>query len=272
MSTQLIKEQKIEATRESETIIDKLEAADYVYTPEYVFLDMIVSVSKGLLTMAGTKILNELNENTVNMERIREEMAKIVRDANIQNTVKETEGKIYGTLEYINITYANRKKQTTDKRELYNMLNQHVLVDLYKYCSILSNDEYKKKGISTYVVGVNVLFSVLQEMALQDPDVSDYKKSSHFKDLIDYIDKCAPFLNNLKDEILGERMSHVHSIVRFLSGGVYYFYYNDSFDHYLCPYRTLGMVQWDRDKRIETLLNEVSWIDKVVTNWIELMH
>jgi hypothetical protein len=176
--------------------------------------ELVKTVIVELIKYAASEALDSIDDDKIDMEHMRTDLAQIVKDANVAQTVYEQEGIINAQLKYMKINYEDAKQTGSSKEELYNLLTDTVgpFPKLIDACNILSTDDTKRKGILTYISGATILFSVLQEMSKQDPSVVNLIDNRHVLDLAKYTCDSIKYVSDLVELIRSERLAFVSEI------------------------------------------------------------
>ncbi|MDA2046966.1 hypothetical protein PDM87_02570 [Bacillus cereus] len=271
------------------TVPQKLNVKDTVVDDAIkAVLFLVKAMASGGLSNIGSRMINQLiGGNSIDLKQLEKDISQIVRDANVDQTVNEQDGVINGTINDFNTYYKKRRDSGASKNELYDWLVERenaINISL----GILREKMFQEKGISTYIVGANIMICILQEMALQDPIVTDYHKSSNYKLLSEDINDFIDYITGLKSLILSKRIAQVSGIRTYkkcssAGGGdvvcdIEYYYkdeYNNSFygdfyddnKHHIKGY---DEATKSRNQLIQSLTEQMNWVDDVLNHWKEL--
>ncbi|WP_272514528.1 hypothetical protein [Bacillus cereus] len=270
------------------TVPQKSNVKDIVvdYAIEAV-LFLVKAMASGGLSNIGSRMINQLIEgNSIDLKQLEKDISQIVRDANVDQTVNEQDGVINGTINDFNTYYKKRRDSGASKKELYDWLIEResaINISL----GILREKMFQEKGISTYIVGANIMICILQEMALQDPIATDYHQSSNYKVLSEEINDFIDYITELKSLILSKRIAQVSGIRKYnkcSSAGGYpvcdtEYYYNDDYNHsYYGDFydddkhhiKGYDEATKSRNQLIQSLTEQMNWVDDVLNHWKEL--
>lgn len=250
-------------------------------------LFLVKSLASGGMSNIGSRMINQLmGDNSIDLKELEKNIAQIVRDANAEQTVAEQDGIINGIIYDFNTYYKNRRDSGARKEELYHWLVERE--NKINIClGILREEMFKEKGLSTYIVGANIMICALQEMALQDPNVTDYHQSSNYKVLSEDINDYINYMTELKKLVLNNRIKQVGGVKQYkkcsTAGGYpvcdIIYYYRDNFDnsyhgdfyddskHHISGYDEANK---SRNQLIQKLTDDIKWVDEVINKWREL--
>lgn len=142
----------------------------------------------------------------IDFDQLLSDFSNIVKNANADQTVAEQDGKINGIINYLNGYYYNRKSSSALKKELYDfLLTQQSPLNMS--IGILEEQDFKEKGLASFISAAQVDFSIYQELALQDYTVTDPFISSNIVSLKKQIDIYTDFANGVIKQIIEERVS-----------------------------------------------------------------
>lgn len=267
------------------TIENPLLVKDIIFDVAISALKWLASnLASGGVGNIGSRMLNQLiGDNSIDPQQLEEDLAKIVRDANTEQTVNEQGGLIQGIVNNFNTYYTSRRNSGASKEELYNWLTTQETT-LTQSLGVLSQAQFKEKGLSNYIAGANILICVLQEMALQDPLVTNPQESSNVSVLVDDIKFYITYISDCKSQILKDRIALITGISKYnvcsSAGGqpvcTKAYCYTDNFDgsHHGDFYddsksKTSGYdeAKKDRDNLIQNLADQMSWCNDVVNSF-----
>lgn len=281
---------------------DTWETIDYPTTPplqacllgpETLIFDLLINFAKALASKvgseAGAKIIETLfGSNTIDMDTLVSSIKDIVHCENVKQTIVQNSGLINSVINEVSIYYPNRKKVDT-KDELYKwLLSKNGTLN--NALATLQEDYCKESAIYAFIAGANTLFSVYQEMILQDSKVMDYRQSKDVDTLKAYIGKYICYLQNLKNTILTKRINNLSKVIKkevrsYVPPGdvivTYHYEYTDhftnqTFDNFYDDDKKKvdgnKEANADRDARISSLRSEMDWVDKVINEWKVLLE
>lgn len=185
--------------------------APYVGVGESVVVTLLMELAKGLAGQIGKGIGAQLlsaifpQGNQIDYKTLLDDLAQIVKEANTEQTVNEQGGKINGIVNDINSYYLERKRKAP-KDELYNfLLGRHS--SIYESLGILRQAEFMKKGIATFVSGAEIDFTLYQEMAIEDPQVSDPLQSSNIDSLKKVVNDYVAYVPKTVRDIINDNVN-----------------------------------------------------------------
>lgn len=108
-----------------------------------------------------------------------QKIAKMVHQEIVANQIDIINGKINGTKGFMCNTYSVRKKSGAPKSELFQMVRPYVDEFYYNVTYTLQTSNYRKPGLSVFLLGASMHLSLLQEQALVDPSAPEPRKSSY---------------------------------------------------------------------------------------------
>jgi hypothetical protein len=249
---------------------------------------LLIKFAEGIARSLGSKLIEEIFGNCSNIDtkQLCQELAIIVKDANAEQTVQEQSGKIESVQHSIKIFYKNKKDIYPDDRVALTQLLLEQRNSLMKAVNILQQDSFKRKGISVFVVGANVMLSILQEMAFVDPQQKDYKKSEHYKSFRDILDGYIIYLRDIRKLITDERLAKVTEVgckkeCIGVHGDTYCSYHCRYKDEFLSkgydftddspknknPKPARQKADESRNALVAQLRKELNWMDEIVADW-----
>ena len=206
--------------------------------------DIAKSLATGLVSgitgKIGVLIFNEIFPPGIPsyFEEVYKEIEIIINKELTQNTIDEINGQINGLKDWVAITYTNAKESGMSKEKLTALLQPREPQIAIQVVGVLMEDRYAEPGITVFMIGAGMHLSILQELALIDPDASSPTESHYAKSVQDYAGtKYAPHAKLTTENILKTRENKIHgkrktNIPRV--GGVYYdhFWFEDSLTGY----------------------------------------
>ena len=101
------------------------------------------------------------------------EIEKIVNQELKQNTIDEVNGRMYGLIDWVKITYTNAKNsQKLSNQKLTDMLMPQESLIVVDLIGVLKNNAFAKTGICTFMIVAGMHLAILQELAFVDPNTS----------------------------------------------------------------------------------------------------
>ncbi|WDV34202.1 hypothetical protein OIM90_32235 [Streptomyces sp. AD16] len=150
--------------------------------------ELLLSVAKGLIGAVagqiGSDLLNAIfpGSQGIDVKKMLDDFSAIVAEANNVQTVSEQAGHVNGVLINNSEYYIPRKSKGTPKRELYEtLLTYHnTLTSAIGTLQTKSTGvDYTKTGLPVCVLAISTHLATYQEMAFQDPNVSDPQESTN---------------------------------------------------------------------------------------------
>ncbi|MBV9210241.1 MAG: hypothetical protein JOZ52_06410 [Acidobacteria bacterium] len=184
-------------------------------------------VAESLLDDLGAEIFDQLFPFGENLdsafEKLLQEIQQLIAIEAISNDILLIEGLLKGVCQQLSIDYVNLKNSSsTTKAELVsylqtlrNSLEEGVTGPLQ---TIIQNGGTNSKSnaqqsLQVFLTGGSTLFSILQEMAHQDPTVSAPINSQYVADLKSYAETFAPIATTLLADIKAARLAAISGIV-----------------------------------------------------------
>jgi hypothetical protein len=237
----------------------------------------LVGLLPGAYGKIGVTLLNILipSGGGLNYNQLLDNVSTIIADANRRQTISTQGGILNGVVSYINGNYIpQRDAKRSSKGELFNLLNPQ-LADIYKVIGVLKQEEFEKGGISTFISAVTHKYLIYQEMAVQDPDVTNPKDSSKATSIrhdakedamhvLSVLDK----LQKEFDDYLNDWINHISRVrIRITDCPKNEYYFHDSHSNYRSPYFEQSGCKDDPRARAEKARN--SYISSVRKQYSE---
>jgi hypothetical protein len=176
---------------------------------------LLIKVAEGILGAIGEKIGSELltaifpDQKPIDYNQMLKDFSVIVYGANLDQTISEQAGITNGVLTDNGEYYIPRKKAKAPKSELYSqLLNYHnkltSVIGTMQYKD--NNIDYTKKGLPVCVLAVDTQLAIYQELALQDPNVTDPQQSSNVEVIRLNAQKYAEYLESKVNEIVADNV------------------------------------------------------------------
>jgi len=241
----------------------------------------------------GATLLNIIipSGGGIDYNQLLNDISTIIADANRRQTISTQGGILNGVIDYINGNYIpQREAKRSSKTDLFNLLNPQ-LADVYKVICVLKQDEFKKGGISTFISAVTHKYLLYQEMAVQDPDVTNPNDSSKATSIRHDANKDSEHalnvLNELQEEFdkyLNDWINQISPIlIRLTDCPKNEYYFHDSHTGYRSPYfeqfgckdnpkaRTeqarRDYISSVRQKYSKDHQDQLPWMKEVASNW-----
>ena len=196
----------------------------------------------------GATLLNLLfpgGKGGIDWPEVFKRFSQIVLDADVEMTIKTQDGDLNGVLADIN-DYMNTKMEKT-KAERAKRLS-HLFYnanDIVGVLGVLVKGQFAQKGLATFMHAAGVELAILQEMAQQDPHVSDPSQSGHVTTIAQnaraYAKAATSTLNAVLDGLATQREQQVSGVLYYhhcdlIARGVVnctsYYYFNDPAANY----------------------------------------
>ncbi len=239
---------------------------------------MLVELATDMLNFGiddlGAKLLTLIfgDEEEIQFKELQKVFAQIVKDANIEQTVNEQGGKINAVL----LDMLEFYKNVSDKADYIN----DRLADLNASVEILWKEEFRKKGLPTYLGGQELSFAILHEQ---------YKVTGKETIKQTIIDRAKRISENVIDEhkvLLKERLDQVTEVepwpVPEHNRARYYFEDKFTGDSYseetkICFNEkdedvVIAKITKIRDELISKLTKDMDWIKDVSEKLNELQQ
>lgn len=207
------------------------------------------------------------------------EIENIVEEALTEETIAELNGVILGTEQWVSNTYT-ALKQGNYKPEILTEKLEPVEEDFSRnVMGVLQEDRFAKPGICAFLIGGGMHLSILQELALVDPNVTDPEKSSYCQAVKNWAKTYGDFVYRTVDDIMKTRLDMIEL---FTSN-----YQTDIFTHVLSAwwkdsYDDTQSKQWnyvisslgnsgDEDYRKHAEADMEKHVSAVRKDWLERM-
>lgn len=179
--------------------------------------DIAKSLATGLLKGIGGKvgalIFNKIFPPGIPsyFNGVYKQIEKIVNKELTENTIDEINGQISGLKNWVSITYTNAKESEMSKEKLTKLLQPREPQIAIQLVGVLMEDRYAEPGITVFMIGAGMHLTILQELALIDPDASSPTKSYYAKSVQDYAAKYAPHAKTTTKNILKTRENKIQA-------------------------------------------------------------
>lgn len=206
--------------------------------------DIAKSLATGLLSGIGGRIgvliFNEIFPPGIPsyFDEVYKQIERIVNKELTQNTIDDINGQINGLKDWVAITYTNAKESGMSKEKLTKLLQPREPQIAIQLVGVLMENRYAEPGISVFMIGAGMHLSILQELALIDPDASSPTESHYAKSVQDYAKtKYAPHAKLTTENILKTRENKIQAKHEtYTLPGVFQNFY--SFEDSLTGYRS----------------------------------
>ncbi|MBK8184463.1 MAG: hypothetical protein IPK63_16960 [Candidatus Competibacteraceae bacterium] len=266
------------------------------------------NIAKGLVwalpppwSAIGATLLNLLfpdSSDGIDWTTVFQQFSQIVLDADTETTVDTQDGLLNGVLadinDYVNTKIGQTKTALTIQLEGYLNTTNGIV-------GVLENSQFAQKGLATFVHAAGIELAILQEMAQQDPAVSDPLQSGHVTTIAQNAAAYATFATNTLNAVLdglatqrGQQVSGVlhgrHCIYagHGISDCTTYYYFNDPTANYTsAQYYSAGKhddpaarCQTDRNNYASQVgaqnrvqkSTEAQWIWNTISWWQKLVN
>ena len=174
--------------------------------------DLALALLKGIAGEIGVKIFDSIFPQSGvpdYFDDVYKEIAKIVKEEIEQNTIDEINGEINGIQTWVRNIYTPRKDSGASKQELFDMIQKDEYDIAVHMVSVLQEPAYAEPGLGVFVIGAGMHLTLLQELALVDPNTSDPNKSSFAVSVQLYAEQYAAFADATYDPIEKKRTDDV---------------------------------------------------------------
>ena len=189
--------------------------APEIQVPGFVS-DIAKSLATGLLSgiagQIGALIFNAVFPPGIPsyFGEVYKQIEKIVNKELTQNTIDEINGQINGMKDWVAITYTNAKESGLSKDKLTNILQPREPQIAIQLVGVLMEQRYAQPGITVFMIGAGMHLSVLQELALIDPDAASPIESHYAKSVQQYAKEYAGHAKPTTENILRTRADTIH--------------------------------------------------------------
>lgn len=136
---------------------------------------------------------------------------EIVKKELTQNTIGEINGQINGMKDWVAITYTNAKKSGLSKEKLTQLLQpKESMITIY-LVAVLMEKRYAETGLTVFMIGAGMHLSILQELALIDPNAASPTESHYAKSLQQYGKRYADHAKPTMENILQARADKIQT-------------------------------------------------------------
>lgn len=179
--------------------------------------DLALSFAKGLLSGIGGKVGAQLFDAIIPsgppsyFDQVYKEIDKLMKSNLDQNTVDTMDGEMNGLRTWVTNSYEAFKSSGYTKQQLHDQLDPKVSNLSVNVLGVLSQKSFAEPGLRVFMVAAGFHLSLLQELALQDPNESDPKKSAYAKQVVNYAKTYAGHVTKTYDDIVKKRKSFIHT-------------------------------------------------------------
>ncbi|XP_033095692.1 uncharacterized protein LOC117100209 [Anneissia japonica] len=175
---------------------------------ELIALDIGMALLKGITGKIGTKMFDSVFPDSKvpsYFDKVYKQIAEIVKKEIKPDTINEINGQIKGIRSYVCNVYAPRKESGASKQELFDMIKDNAYDIAVHMVAVLQEDAYAEPGLGVFVIGAGMHLTLLQELALVDPNVSDPTESSYAVSVQKYAKEYVAFVDRTYDSIVKKR-------------------------------------------------------------------
>jgi len=157
--------------------------------------------------------------------------ARIVSKAISQDQVDLINGQIHGVVTWVQKVYMPRKETgKSTKTELLSLLQTSEYDTAVKMVAVLQEPRYAEIGLGAFVIGAGIHLTLLQEMALVDPNADKPIDSSYAASVKDYARSYAKFAKETYDSIWEKRCKMIGGVrVRKNNIGIWIYSWHDGY-------------------------------------------
>lgn len=180
---------------------------------------ILAAIAKGLLSALASKIFSSIfagHSADYYFKEMLKDIKKMLHISLVANDITTIKGKVDGVISQMTINYPNMKASGASKAKLVAYLsNVESTIDLDIMGPLTAlTDETQAKGnaqqsLLVYAVSAGMHFAVLQEMAKEDPTVTDPTKSQYAKDIQQYAKKYVTRATKLLANIKKSRLAAI---------------------------------------------------------------
>ena len=198
------------------------------------FGEVSLEMAKGLLGLApppidgiGAAIISSLWPSAEDAEEswyvMLHEIEGLIQRKVAEDSIQLAASKVQGIVNYLNTEYLTLKESlgTNSNSELKRILFN----SLEYYCNIMSLDvislimhtfendkNLAKQSFANFLNAANIHFALLQERAIQDPNVPSPSKSAYAKTIMRLVDTYSNYAQTIADKILVDRLFDITPI------------------------------------------------------------
>jgi hypothetical protein len=184
--------------------------------------ELLLGLATGLLKALGEGILSKIFGDKSPEEYFQEILEAIREYLHIEivaNDITLIKGTLVGIISQMTIDYVNKKKSGASKQELIAFLtpieatlDQSIMGPLEVLTDVDQSKGNAQQSLLVYMIGGGMQFSVLQEMALHDPEAATPAKSQYALDIQQYAAKYAPRATLILSKIRTERFNGISQV------------------------------------------------------------
>ena len=179
--------------------------------------DIAKSLATGLLSgiagKIGVLIFDEIFPPGIPsyFDQVYKQIEKIVNQELTQSTIDEINGQINGLKDWVAITYTNGKESGLSKEKLTQLLQPREPQIAIQLVGVLMEDRYSEPGITVFMIGAGMHLSILQELALVDPDAASPTESHYAESVKGFAKKYADYAKQTTEKILQARANKIQA-------------------------------------------------------------
>lgn len=184
--------------------------------------ELLLSLANGLLKALGSKILSMIFGGKTPEEYFEEILDAIKKYLHIElvaNDITMIKGTLVGIISQMTIDYVNLKNSGASKQQLIAFLtpieatlDDNIMGPLEVLTDVDQSKGNAQQSLLVYMIGGGMQFSVLQEMALNDPQATTPAKSQYALDIQDYAAKYSPRATLILGKIRTARFNAISQV------------------------------------------------------------
>ena len=241
---------------------------------------------------AAVKVFLPDKDRTIDFDELKKSLELSVKGALAENTISEQEGIINGLHTKIITWYLDRKEAGEKKENLFHYLNDYH-DKISDSIGILKQDNFKEKGLATFMIAATLELALYQEMALVDPIAATPLESSTLGTLTRQAENYCKYVRDLVNKIIKDnvqsRLLQISDVKEFIIHSYpynVYYYFADSLTgtEYTgreegcdphpredCQYQHDVYVDKIQKNETQTHTNALQWMLDVTTKWSDLV-
>jgi hypothetical protein len=171
--------------------------------------------AEGLVKGIGGAIGNKLIDcvfpgGTFDYETMMKDFAKIVEEANLNQTISEQGAILNNVITSIHNIYIPKKDNKVPQKELYTYVTsyQKDIGGVVRQLTYKGNkNNYQKAGFDMYIQAMNMQFANFQELALVDYNAKTPEESSYITTIKQTASQECTYAKNIRQEIINDHVN-----------------------------------------------------------------
>ena len=191
--------------------------------------DLAKSLATGLVSgvagKIGVLIFNEIFPPGIPsyFDEVYIQIQQIVNKELTQSTIDEINGQINGMTNWVSVTYTNAKESGMTNQQLTDLMQPREPQIAIQLVGVLMEQRYAEPGICVFMIGAGMHLSILQELALVDPNFAP-NSSPYAKSVQDYATTYSDFAKKTTNSIINTRGGKIQAKSEWYNNG--YAFYN----------------------------------------------